>query len=103
MAALQAGLRVARGDCVGMISADLQDPPELFVEMLAHWRAGSKAVFAVRQGREESLSQRWFARVFYTLLRRYALPGYPEGGYDFCLIDRQVVSEVNAMAEKTLT
>jgi dolichol-phosphate mannosyltransferase len=37
MAAIQAGLMVATGDCVGMISADLQDPPELFSEMLQHW------------------------------------------------------------------
>ncbi|HEU5079616.1 MAG TPA: glycosyltransferase family 2 protein [Opitutaceae bacterium] len=100
MAAIQAGFRAAQGDCVGMISADLQDPPELFLEMLALWRKGEKAVFAVRQDREEGLSQRWFARTYYSLLRRYALPGYPEGGFDFCLIDRQLINEINAMGEK---
>jgi len=42
MAALQAGLTVASGDCVGVIAADLQDPPELFLEMIRHWRGASK-------------------------------------------------------------
>src|SRR5690606_22094057 len=54
MSAIQAGFTVATGDCVGMISADLQDPPDLFVEMLGYWEKGSKAVFAIRQDREES-------------------------------------------------
>ena len=101
MAAIQAGLTVARGDCVGMIAADLQDPPELFLDMLAHWRAGSKAVFAVRADREDSASQRFFANAYYRLIRRYALSGYPAGGFDFFLIDRQVVVDINRIGEKT--
>jgi polyisoprenyl-phosphate glycosyltransferase len=100
MAAIQAGFRFARGDCVGMISADLQDPPELFETLVNHWRSGAKAVFAVRQDREESLSQRAFSAAFYQMLRRYALPGYPEGGYDFFVIDRQLVDEVSRIGEK---
>ena len=51
MAAIQAGYSVASGDCVGMIAADLQDPPELFLDMIDHWKKGSKAVFAVRSDR----------------------------------------------------
>ncbi|MDX2187071.1 MAG: glycosyltransferase family 2 protein [Opitutaceae bacterium] len=100
MAAIQAGFSFAKGNCVGMISADLQDPIELFGTLIRHWRQGAKAVFAVRQGREESFSQRAFASFFYSMLRRYALPGYPEGGYDFFVIDRQLVDEVVRMEEK---
>ena len=100
MAAIQAGLTVARGDCVGMISADLQDPPELFLQMLDHWRRGVKAVFAVRVGREEPLSQRFFSGAYYALIRKFALAGYPSGGFDFFLIDRQVVADVSAIREK---
>ncbi len=100
MAAIQAGLQCARGDVVGMISADLQDPPELFVTMLQHWQQGHKSVLAVRQEREESASTRWFSATFYRLFRRYALKDYPEGGFDFCLIDRQLVDEINRMNEK---
>ena len=100
MAAILAGLTIARGDCVGMIAADLQDPPELFVEMLAHWRAGSKAVFAVRTDREDSASQRLFAGAYYSLIRRFALKDYPPGGFDFFLVDRQVVQDMVRISEK---
>ena len=100
MAAIQAGFTVASGDCVGMISADLQDPPELFLEMLDHWEKGAKAVFAVRQDREEPFSQKLFSNTYYSLVRKYAIPGYPDGGFDFFLVDRQVVNEVNRIQEK---
>jgi dolichol-phosphate mannosyltransferase len=100
MAAIQAGLTVATGACVGMVTADLQDPPELFLEMLERWERGCKAVFAVRAEREDSATQRMFARIYYSLMRQFALPDYPEGGFDFFLIDRQVVEEVNRTREK---
>lgn len=100
MAAIQAGLTVATGDCVGMIAADLQDPPALFLQMIERWEGGAKAVFAVRADREESLGQKLFSRAYYSLLRRFALRGYPEGGFDFFLVDRQVVNEVNRIREK---
>lgn len=100
MAAIQAGFTVASGDCVGMISADLQDPPELFLEMLTYWEKGTKAVFAVRQDREEPFSQKLFSNVYYSLVRRYAIAGYPDGGFDFFLVDRQVVNEINRIQEK---
>lgn len=100
MAAIQAGMTRATGDCVGMIAADLQDPPELFLEMLGHWRRGSKVVLAVRSDREESSMQRFFSGTYYALLRRFALAGYPSGGFDFFLVDRQVVEEVGRIDEK---
>ncbi len=100
MAAIQAGLEVASGDCVTVISADLQDPPDLIVEMAHHWRKGTKTVLAVRTDRKEPLSQRAFASVYYGLMRRYAIPGYPPGGFDFMLIDRQVVEELRRAREK---
>ena len=100
MAALQAGLAHATGDCVGMISADLQDPPELFLTMVRHWEQGNKVVLAVRADRDEPLSQKMFARAYYGLIRRFALPGYPEGGFDFFLVDRQVVHDLNRIYEK---
>jgi len=100
MAAIQAGLAFATGDCVGMIAADLQDPPELFVEMARQWEAGAKAIFAVRSDREDSKSQKFFAAAYYALIRRFALPSYPRGGFDFFLVDQDVVREVNRIREK---
>jgi dolichol-phosphate mannosyltransferase len=100
MAALQAGLTVAQGDCVGVIAADLQDPPELFLEMVHHWENGIKVVFAVRSDRNESVIQKVFSNTYYALIRRFAISGYPPGGFDFFLIDRQIVEEVNKIREK---
>ena len=100
MAAIQAGFTVARGDCVGMISADLQDPPELFVDMLSQWEQGSKAVFAIRSDREESAAQKFFSNSYYSMIRKFAVRDYPTGGFDFLLIDSQVVREVNKIQEK---
>lgn len=100
MAAIQAGLTIAEGDCVGMISADLQDPPELFLDMLQHWEKGTKAIFAIRQGREESFLQKLFSNGYYSLVQRFAIKDYPNGGFDFFLVDRQVINEINRIQEK---
>ncbi len=101
MSAIQAGFTVATGDCVGMISADLQDPPELFLEMIKHWEQGtSKAIFAIRQDREEPILQKFFSNSYYALIRQFALSGYPNGGFDFFLIDKQVVNDLNHIREK---
>lgn len=98
--AAQAGFAVCTGDCVGMTAADLQDPPELFVQMVRHWEQGIKAVYAVRADRDEPLSQRAFSRVYHHLMRRFALAGYPEGGFDTFLADRQLIDELVRMREK---
>jgi len=100
MAAVLAGLSVARGPCVGMIAADLQDPPELLVGMHEAWRQGHKAVFAVRADRAETGFNRWASNTYYGLMHRFALAGYPRGGFDYLLIDRQVVDEVVQIGEK---
>jgi dolichol-phosphate mannosyltransferase len=100
MAAIQAGFTVVTGDCVGMISADLQDPPELFHEMLKCWENGSKAIFAVRQNREDSSLQKFFSNGYYSLIQRFAIQDYPNGGFDFFLVDRQVIDQLNQIQEK---
>lgn len=100
MAAIQAGLTYATGDCVGIISADLQDPPELFVDMIEKWKIGKKIVMATRSDREESFSQKLFSNTYYYLMDKFAIKNYPNGGFDFVLIDRQVVKELNQIHEK---
>jgi polyisoprenyl-phosphate glycosyltransferase len=100
MAAIQAGLRYVTGDCVGIIAADLQDPPELFEEMVGLWEKGNKVVFAVRTDRQEPFGQKLFSRIYYYLMDRLALRGYPRGGFDFLLVDRQIVAELNEIREK---
>lgn len=100
MSAIQAGLRYATGSCIGIIAADLQDPPELFVDMIEHWKSGKKVILATREDREESFSQKLFANTYYYLLEKYALKDYPRGGFDFLLVDQQIASEVLNMEEK---
>ena len=98
--AAQAGIKYATGDCIGKINADLQDPPELFIDMIKHWEKGFKAVFAVRKNRKDTLPSKIVAKGFYSLLRRHAISNYPEGGFDFFLIDRKVADEFNKIKEK---
>jgi polyisoprenyl-phosphate glycosyltransferase len=98
--AILAGLHHATGDCVGIISADLQDPPELFEQMIEDWRKGKKTVMAVRQDRQDPFFSKVFANIFYKMLRKVALPSMPEGGFDFVLIDRIVVDVLTSIHEK---
>jgi len=100
MAARQAGLIVSKGDCVGIISADLQDPPELFEDMIKYWQKGNKAVIAVRKERHDSLPSKVASKIYYHLIRKYAISDFPKGGFDFFLIDRQIVNEINKIYEK---
>jgi dolichol-phosphate mannosyltransferase len=100
MSAIQAGLQYVTGDCAGIITADLQEPPELFLEMLVKWEQGNKVVMAFREGRQESKLQSFFSNAYYFLLDAFALKGYPKGGFDLVLIDRQIVNELQQISEK---
>lgn len=99
--AIMAGLQAARGDCAVVMAADLQDPPELILQMARRWNRGSqKIVLATRSGRDDG-PLAWFAsRVFYRLMRRFAIPNMPEGGFDVFLIDRCVIQLINHIEEK---
>nr|VFJ64688.1 MAG: dolichol-phosphate mannosyltransferase [Candidatus Kentron sp. FW] len=98
--ALQAGLKVARGDCVAMISADLQDPPELIIDMVAHWERGIKLVIAERKGRKDSFLRDFISTLYWGLVRKLAIRNYPSGGFDYCLVDREIINVVNQIDEK---
>lgn len=100
VAAIQAGLKVVRGDCVGFISADLQDPYELFIDMIKKWESGVKLVIAERENREDSFVQNFVSSVYWKMVNKYAVKNYPAGGYDFCLIDKQIAENVNRIEEK---
>jgi len=98
--AIQAGLKYAHGDCVGIISADLQEPYEVFVEMLRAWESGAKFVIGEREEREEGAAHRRTSGIYWALIRRLAFGDFPRMGYDFCLLDRQVVEDINRINEK---
>ena len=94
VAAIFAGLRASAGDCVAVISADLQDPPELIPEMFRRWGDGHKTVLAVRAGRQDSMAANVPSKIFYRLMKAYALPTLPATGFDFFLVDRTVVDRM---------
>ena len=98
-AALLSGLSHARGDAVGAIAADLQDPPELIDDMLTRWEQGSKVVLAARESRDDPGLTSLFADVFYALFRRFAIRTMPKRGFDFFLIDRQVCDLIKQIQE----
>src|SRR5262245_35389355 len=99
--AILAGLRAAKGDACVVMSADLQDPPELILTMVQRWRVeGYKIVLATRTARSDGMLAEWGSRIFYRGMRRFAVPNMPEGGFDFFLIDRRVVELLNQTEER---
>jgi polyisoprenyl-phosphate glycosyltransferase len=101
-AAITAGLEHARGDAVAMIDADLQDPPELIVEMIERWRAGADVVYAVRESREgETRMKLYTAHIFYRLMARLAKLELPVDSGDFRLMDRRALDALLAMPERS--
>jgi dolichol-phosphate mannosyltransferase len=99
-AAIAAGASLARGELLSFLCADLQDPPEILVEMVQRWRDGSELVWATRDSRADPWSTRAFSHAYYVLLRRFALPQMPKGGVDFCLVDRRVVDSLGDLQER---
>ena len=100
--ATMAGLSQARGDAVAAIAADLQDPPALLHDMLAHWREGSKVIIAARRKRDDPFPASLVSDLFYFLFRRFAVKTMPPRGFDFWLIDRQVCDLLNGIQENNV-
>lgn len=98
--ALKAGLKYAAGDAFAALSADLQDPPEMLPAFWQAFRKGYQVVWGVRQSREDPFFKSLWARCFYALFRRIALPSLPAGGVDTFLISRKVRDELLAMPER---
>jgi polyisoprenyl-phosphate glycosyltransferase len=99
--AITAGIDYARGECVVVIDADLQDPPEVIGSMIEKWREGFDVVYAIREEREgESMAKLLTASVFYRLLRRVAKIHVPANVGDFRLMSRRAVHELKQLREK---
>ncbi|MBP9676496.1 MAG: glycosyltransferase family 2 protein [Anaerolineaceae bacterium] len=99
--AVTAGLDYSRGDAVVIIDADLQDPPELFLQMIEKWREGYQVVYAQRSEREgETWFKRMTASIFYRTIYRITDVKIPLDTGDFRLLDRKVVDVMNSMRER---
>ena len=98
--AITAGLDHARGRAVIIMDGDLQDPPEVALELAKKWREGFQVVYAVRDHRAgESRAKVATARWFYRLLGRMSDMPMPFDAGDFRLVDRAAVDAVSAMRE----
>jgi len=99
--AVTAGLDYSRGQAVVIIDADLQDPPEVILDLIAKWREGFEVVYAVRAEREgESWFKLFTASLFYRLIYRITDVNIPLDTGDFRLMDRKVVDVMNRMRER---
>lgn len=99
-AAVLCGLSNATGDCAAVKAADIQEPTEMVLEMVAKWQQGYNVVLAVREDREEGKLQKLLANLYYTLIRKTALPNMPKGGFDVFLIDRKVIKVLETLDEQ---
>lgn len=99
--AVTAGLDYSRGQAVVIIDSDLQDPPEVILDLIAKWREGYEVVYAVRAEREgESWFKLFTASIFYRVIFRITDIDIPLDTGDFRLLDRQVVNVLNQMRER---
>lgn len=88
-AAILCGFEQAKGDVLGTIAADLQEPFELFVDMLKKYEEGYELVVGYREDREDSIVNAWFAKAFHTMLHNMNSK-YPRGGFDIFVLDRSL-------------
>ena len=100
--ALTAGIDFAKGDAVVPIDADLQDPPELIVDMIEKWKEGFDVVYATRSKRAgETWWKKFTASSFYQLMNKVGeKPSIPRNTGDFRLMTRPVVDDFCSMRER---
>lgn len=92
-AAIHCGMEMASGDVIGVISCDLQDPFELFVEMLSFWEQGYKLVIASRSDRKDKGVSAVGSKIFQKMVHKFINSRYPAGGFDFYLMDKEVAQK----------
>ena len=100
-AALCAGMEHAKGDAIIPIDVDLQDEPEVIIQMIEKWRAGAEIVNARRGDRsQDTWLKRSTAQAFYRIFNALADHPMPSDVGDFRLLDRQVVDVLRSMGER---
>ena len=99
--AITAGTDFAEGDAVIVMDADLQDPPEVVLQMIEKWREGYEVVYAVRTKRVgETKFKLWTASLFYRILQGITDVDIPLDAGDFRLMDRRVVLAMRRLREQ---
>jgi polyisoprenyl-phosphate glycosyltransferase len=91
IAASKTGFQFVTGDCFCILAADRQDPVAKVLEMIDCWLAGEKFVVCARESRDDPMSTRFFAAMYYVLIRWLVAADYPRGGFDLMLLDRTLL------------
>lgn len=99
--AITAGMDAAAGDAVIVMDADLQDPPEVVIDLIAKWKEGYEIVYARRVRREgETMFKRLTANLFYRLLEKMTSVAIPRDVGDFRLVGRKALETFKRMPER---
>ena len=100
-AALTCGYDMATGEAVVCMDADLQDPPDVVLEMTRRWREGADVVYGVRARRVgETVFKLWTAKLFYRLIRAMGAEYVREDAGDFRLLSRRSLEALKKMREE---
>lgn len=100
LAGINSSLKNSKNVAMVLTTIDLQNPPELVKEMVAKLQRDTRVVWGVRANREDKGLGSVFSGIYHHLVKKYALKNMPEGGVDFCLIDRKVAQDVVSSEEK---
>jgi len=103
--AICCGLELFTGDCVAIMAADLEDPPEVLPDLLNKWDSGAQVVWATRKNNfGKSLFYRFIAQSYHVFTRKFVgLSGMPKGGADMFLMDSAVADHVKKFKERNLS
>ena len=98
-AALRAGIFHASGNYIGFMYADLQDPLILINEMYNELIKGFDICWATRKSTENGLFEKTFSKFYSSMMKKYAMPNYPDNGFDIVMFNKKVQMNLNQNIE----
>jgi dolichol-phosphate mannosyltransferase len=99
-AALRAGIKIATGDYITFLYADLQDPINLISELYdAVYNSKKDIVWATRNSTKNSFLESTFSRTYSALMKKYVSESYPENGFDIVIFSKKIGGILNSNIE----
>ncbi len=95
ISASKAGWEFVSGDAFITLAADLQEPPELILELAKEWLLGHELVICERETREDKKIDKILSKIFYKVVRRFIIPEYPKGGFDLALLSCKYLTHLS--------
>ena len=86
MSAIKSGLGIIKGDAFIILSADLQDPPELIIDMIKLWENGEEFVYCERISRGDPFATQIFSRLYYKIINKLTKLNLPKNGMRYLLM-----------------